>query len=156
MSWTTVITAAVAVYSAILSTYTHIARHRGKKRRLAVELSVGFGLYRGIGPGPTLLFLSASNPGSRTVSLNSPGLLLPNKKKLVFPFHLGSDVDFPYDLHEGKACKMWIKTHTLANELKKEGFVGNIVLRGYYLDALGIIHRSKPFEFEIDKWLLEL
>jgi hypothetical protein len=105
--------------------------------------------------GPTLVLVTALNHGSRTVSLNSPGLLLPDKRQLVFPFDLESDVPFPHDLMEGKSCQMWIPASVLARDLRKYGFSGDIKLRGFYRDALGTIHKSKPFKFEADKWLSE-
>ena len=152
MQWPDLITALVAVYGAALSTWTHIARHREKQRRIVVTVSVGFLVFERVGPGPTALFITASNPGSRTVSLNSPGILLPNQRKLVFPFGFASDASFPCDLREGKSCQMWISTEELADDLKNQGFSGKIKLRGYYRDALGALHKSRPYEFEIDKW----
>lgn len=149
MRWAAIVTAIVAVYGAILATYTQLAMRREKKRRIAVELSFGFPEIPGIGLGPQVLFLSASNPGDRSVSLNGSGLLLPDERTLVFPDPEG-DVTFPCDLEEGKSCRVWIPTDTLARELRKAGLSGGVKLVGFYNDALGDRHKSKPIKFQID------
>ena len=154
MQWPTLITAAVAVYGALLSTYSVVVRHREKKRWVAVTVSIGFPVYEGLGLGPTVLFISASNPGSRNVSLCNPGLLLPDKRKLVFPTHQ-SDVQFPHDLEPGKGCRMWIPARILARDLKEARFSATVKLVGFYLDATGTVYKSKPYKFEVNKWLSE-
>jgi hypothetical protein len=151
MQWSTIITAVVAVYGAILSTHTAVANYREKKRRVIVTVSIGFRVY-GTGPGPSVVFVSAANPGSRPVSLNGLGFLLPDGRQCVLPYS-ESDVEFPHELMEGRSCRIWIPTKVLAHELRGLGFSGTIKLKGFYNDAVGTTYKSKPTKFEINEWL---
>jgi hypothetical protein len=151
IQWPTVIIAIVAVYGAMLSTYTALLNWRDKTRRVAVRLSLGFGVY-GNQTGPTVLLVTASNPGSRTVTLTSWALRLPDKRQLWPPMPQ-SHVDFPHDLLEGKSCTVWVPAREVAEGLKGEGFSGRIKLAGLFRDAVGNVYTSKPIKFDIDGWL---
>jgi hypothetical protein len=97
-----------------------------------------------------VLILSALNTGSKTVTMSSMGLILPDKKYLFFVYPT-SDVTFPYELAEGKNCKVWTSLEQLAKDLKKEGFSGNVKLIGFYRDAIDNKYRSKPLKFNVDR-----
>ncbi len=50
---------------------------------------------------------------------------------------------------------MWIPMRILANDLRQAGFLATIKLVGFYRDATGHVFKSKPYKFEVDKWLSE-
>jgi len=145
-----VITLLIAIYGALLSTYSVWTARQEHKREIKVELSYGFMRNPLSGVGPTLLILSALNTGTKTVTLTSTGLILPKKKYLFFA-QPESNVSFPYDLPEGKNCNVWIATEELAKDLKREGYSGRISLKGYYRDAIGGYYKSKSIKFNIEK-----
>jgi hypothetical protein len=145
-----IITLLIAIYGALLSTYSVWTARQEHKREVKVELSYGLKTNPISGVSPTLLILSALNTGTKTVTLSSTGLILPRKKYLFFP-RPESNVTFPYDLPEGKSCSIWIATEELANDLKREGYSGRIALKGYYRDAIGGYYKSKSVKFNIEK-----
>lgn len=148
----TIITALIAIYGAILSTYNLVLKRREKSHQVSVNLSSGF-LTCGERLSPYVLFIVASNPGHRTVTLDSVGIRLPDKRQIVFPFsgRFGSDVQFPHDLTEGQSCRAWVDVKELT-ALLEEGISGRIKLIGFYTDAIGGKYKSKPLKFNIDDW----
>jgi len=147
-NWDIIITLMIAVYGAILSTFTIWDTRHEHKREIRVRLSYGFSthpLAHGL-----LLINEALNTGRKTVTLSSMGLILPNKKFYTF-LQPNSNVSFPYDLPEGKNCSVWIETKELAENLKNEGYSGEVKLIGYYGDAIGGRYKSEPFNFDINK-----
>jgi hypothetical protein len=99
-----------------------------------------------------MLFIAAHNTGEKTITLNSMGLLFPNKRYLHF-LRPDSNVSFPHDLLAGKDCKVWVTTKEIAEDLKREGLSGKVSLKGYYQDAIGGEYRSKSIKFNIEKLL---
>jgi len=148
--WDIIITL-IAVYGAILSTYTIWNARKEHKREIRVELAYGFSTHP-LSPKGLLLILTALNTGSKTVTLTSMGLILPRKDKKYCTFlRPNSNVSFPYDLPEEKNCSVWIDTKELAENLKQEGYSGEINLKGYYGDALSGKYESKQLKFDIEK-----
>jgi hypothetical protein len=145
MDWTNIIIALVALYGAILSTYTLITQLRRDRFRVRVQIS------RGIFPlasGNEMVFLSASNPGQKAVTLDFFGFILPDKQRLLFP-NFQSNREFPYELLPGKSCKIWIELTDVVSTLKKYRFTGKVKLRGYYKDQVDNLYKSKPFKFDV-------
>jgi len=156
LEWPTVTTALVALYGAILSSYNALAAR--KEKRPQVRVSVSFGVKVCGSPliggeaGPPLLFVEASNPGRRTVTLSSLGLLLAKKRQLFLDPH-SEGMPFPYDLEPGKSYRMWVAASRLASWLKQEGLQGKVKLVGFYDDAVGNRYRSRKLSFNCEKWL---
>ncbi len=147
--WDIIITLLVALYGAILSTYTIINERKEHKREIKVTLS--FGLIEQGEVSPPMVILSALNTGSKTVTLSSKGLILPNKKILFF-VRQDDCFPFPYDLVEGKDVMVWREAKELANKLKQEGLLGKIKLKGFFRDAIGNRYVSKAVKFDIEDW----
>lgn len=103
-NWSVIITAIVAVYGAILSTFNTIANRRDKQQRLSVVLSNGFLTY---GPdiGPLMFFIEIANIGSKVVTINSINIKLPKGESvpIINIFNPGG-ASLPYTLEEGKSC----------------------------------------------------
>ena len=150
-SWPTIVAAMVAVVGILISIYTLWATRKEKKRQVKVELSIGILTYDGPHTSPAMLLISASNPGHRAVILNSTGLILPNKTKVLFP-KSQSHVTYPYELKEGNNCTTWTDLKEFAKLLREEGFSGKVNLVGFYKDGVGDTHKSKPIELDVDEW----
>jgi hypothetical protein len=151
LPWTTIVTAAVAIYGAALSTYNLIVNHREKSRRVKVRISWGFLTY---GPqlSSTMLFITVANPGTRPVTLTSVGLLLPDGKQMFFP-PADANQSLPFDLTEGKSFQAWAPMKGIALELRRIGFSERAKVVGFCLDTLDVRHTSKTFKFDIQQAL---
>ena len=148
MDWVVSITALVALYGAVLSTYTLISSRRDKRRRVKVELAEGF-LTTEADPRTTMLFIRISNPGHIPVTLQRPGIQLPNGATWVSRSQ-PTDAHFPHELRPGQARAVWTPLAVFANQLKGEGFSGEVNLVGFCRDAMGTIHRGKRWKFDVD------
>jgi hypothetical protein len=106
------------------------------------------------GDSRILLFITASNPGYRSVTLNSPGILLPKGKRIGFLEPL-THVRFPHELTEGKNCSTWTPMKALAQTLKSNGLSSKIKIRGFYTSSIDETYISKKLSFNIDEWVAE-
>jgi len=146
-----IITLIIAVYGALLSTYSVWASRQEKKREIKVKLSYGL-IANPLSVSPKMLMISALNTGPKRVTLASMGLIVPRKDEKYLTFlRPDSDVSFPHDLVEGKGCSVWVTTKEIAENLRHEGFSGKISLKGFYRDAIGGEYRSKSLKFDIEK-----
>lgn len=149
-----IITLIIAIYGAILSTYTIWNSKQEHKREIKVKTTYGFIKSPITGVSPLMIMSTAMNTGRKTVSITSMGFILPNKdREYLILLKPQSNVIFPYDLAEGKSCQVWDTAKELAEDLKHEGYSGRIDLRGYFKDAIGNEYRSKPMKFSIEKHL---
>lgn len=156
MDWQSVaalITIAVALYGAGLSTYNALAARAQKRRIVKVKLSNGM-LTLASGLSDLMIFIEASNPGHRAVTINIPGILLPNKQTVVFPEPTGN-VSFPHILEEGQSCMIWTDARMLAKELAGHDLTGKVKLRGFCYDAIGTQYLSDKWVFDVDEWSKE-
>ena len=148
MDWIASITALVALYGAVLSTYTLISSRRDKRRRVKVELSTGF-LATGPDLSTAMLFIKVSSTGHISVTLQRPGIQLPNKRTW-FPSSQPGEPSFPHELRPGQTCTVWFPLAVFANQLKKEGFFGKVKLVGFCRDAMRTVYKGKRWEFNVD------
>jgi hypothetical protein len=147
-SWSTVITASVALYGAALSTINALWAWRDKRRVVRVSASRGFPV---IGPdlGPEMIVLEAVNSGNQSVNLKSAGFRFPDSRQAILPQAQGT-VRLPYELKGGDGCNVWADPRDLAFQLRNQGFAGTLKLVPFYVDALGRKHNGKPFDFNIE------
>ena len=148
--WTTIIFAAVAVYGATLSTWEFVSRREENKPRLKVEPSSGF-LPHESGIGPTMLFVQVSNVGNRIVHVQTPALLLPDGKQIVF-LQPQSHVQFPHRLEAGTNCMIWTPVGELARQLIGEGYTGNVSIRTFCKDQVGNKYEGGSIEVDTNDW----
>jgi hypothetical protein len=151
MKWTEFGTFIVAAYGAILATYNMIMRSREKKSIVHVKISLGFITFALGGTSEEMIFLTASNPGQKVVTLSSQGFILPNGMSLVIPSPQ-SDTTFPCELLPGKNCQIWIGAREMTRTLKANSFSGKVRLIGFYRDQVDRIFKSKPFKFNVYDW----
>ncbi len=143
-NWQWIVTAAIAVYGALLSSYNAFVARRQNTRQITVTVNHGF-LPTGPELGDPMLLIGAANLGHRAVTLVSVGLLLPDKQQLVLTSPEGT-VQLPHHLTEGTSCKHWIPAAEIKRQLSSSRFSGTVMVRGFYLDALGKRHLSELFE----------
>jgi hypothetical protein len=130
IQWDVIITLIIAIYGALVSTYSVWASRQEKKREIKVQLSYGL-LANPPSVGLKILIISALNTGQKRVTLTSMGLILPRKDENYLQFlRPDSNVSFPHDLLEGKDCNVWVTTKEIAEDLKREGYSGKISLKG--------------------------
>jgi len=123
-----------------------------KRARINVKISLGSFFQRLAGSSEPMVILSASNPGSKAITLSSWGLALPNRKHLGFPNPLGSDVQFPHELAPETSCSVWVEAKEIARAMKTEGYSDKAKVVGFYRDQVGRTYKSKPFEFDVEDW----
>ena len=98
-----------------------------------------------------MFLLEATNPGERSVKLNTMGFQLGGGKTVALP-KPQSNVNFPHRLEEGESCTVWVEIKEVANALQRDGFKGTVTLRGFYRDQLGTEYLSSAYEFNPDDW----
>jgi hypothetical protein len=145
--WKWALMAVVSLYGAGLSTYNAYVARTINKRQLKITLKHGF-LTFGPEPSDDMLILGASNPGHRPVTLTSVGLLLPDKRQMIFPHQDGS-ARLPHQLNEGTSVTHWMPAREVAEELRRRGFVGHIRLLAFYSDATDEQHQSHPLRLDL-------
>jgi hypothetical protein len=146
-----IITALLAMYGAILSTIVAIRDWRARRPKIAVKTSWGL---LDLGRGNTsdaMLFVQATNPGQKPVTLSSVGFVLPSQERVFLKEPHGS-MRIPCELASESACQVWIGAGELAQLLRSHGFSGTLRLIGFYNDQVGRTHKSKPFKFDVDEW----
>ena len=153
MDWPSIVTALVAVYGAIASTYSLLIRHMEKATRIRVDIKLGFVSFPSGHTSEPMLFLSAANSGGKRVTLASQGFLLPQKRGRLISANPFRSVDFPHELAPGKSCEIWLAARGIAEQLRANGFSGSVKLVGFYRDQVGNEYTSKPYKFETDRWL---
>ena len=147
--WKWIVTTAVAGYGAALSTFNAYVAARRLRRQVSVTMSYGF-LTNGPSLSDEMLFVSASNPGQRPITLTSVGLLLPDGRRMLLPVPEGTQ-QLPVQLSEGTNCKHWIGAQDVIRELRRTGFSGTAAVRGFYQDATDVYHNSKPFDIDLTR-----
>lgn len=146
-----VLTALLAIYGALLSTYTFWATRRDKRRRVDVAISFGF-LTLPQGLSPEMMLIKYANPGHVTVTINSPGLELPDGRTLAFFRGKTSDVTFPHALEPGKGCTIWNPAGDLVEQLVENGFSGTVRLVPFCRDQIGTTFKGKRYDFDLAYW----
>src|SRR5713226_8278612 len=123
IDWITFVTAGVAVYGAILSTYSAFSKWVEDKRLL--RIGIRYGIY----PENPKVFISAVNTGKRPVVLSEKWILLPNKEKADYEeIQYIADEYLPLTLTEGGSCEFWTPARNLGANLKSRGLSGTTKL----------------------------
>ena len=145
-----IVTAIVAIYGALLSTYTLLANRKEKLRQVNIDLSFGIPTPN-LALGSRVILMTIANPGSRSITVSSALVWLPNKKQLLLSDQR-SNITYPHTLQEGNNCLLWVDPYEIAAICSEEGFTGKVKLLGIVKDALGKTYKSKPFVFNVESW----
>ncbi|MGH9515393.1 MAG: hypothetical protein ACRD3P_06910 [Terriglobales bacterium] len=142
-----VLTTAVALYGAGLSTYNVYVARKQSKRQINVKISYGC-LTFGPTLGEDMIMITAANVGHRPITLDSVGLRLPNGRSLINIQQEGS-VPLPHPLKEGTSVTHWMPVTGVKESIRRGGTSGKVKLLAFYNDAVGVTHKSKPFSLEV-------
>lgn len=120
------------------------------KPNVKATTSFGFLTYNDGHLSEPMVFLEAANLGTRLVTLSVAMIRMPDSSHIVFPQSQFS-VGFPYELHQGKNCKLWIPTKDLAQAVKGRGYSKQVKLTGVFHDQTGSTFTSKSFKFDVEQ-----
>lgn len=151
MSPTEIITAAVALYGATLSTITLLLHRREKRQRIRVKLWLGF-IGNPLVGIKDVVIIEAANTGNVPVYISSYSYHLPEKKKKVVG-NFVSDKPIPCTLAPGEGVQVWIESEKFVELVKAEGFKKEVQVVGEFSNKAGRVFRSEAQTLEIDKLL---
>lgn len=138
---TELLTAAIAIYGAVLSTVIYFKEQQKFKRKIKVNVSTGYITYVQ-GLSNFMVILEFVNPGFKAVTINSPELWMSDGRKIIIP-NPNSNVAFPFTLEEGKSAHVWMDIEGLQKELIHAGYSDTVRLTGAISDQTGKKFHSK-------------
>jgi hypothetical protein len=98
-----------------------------------------------------MIIIEIANPGFRPVTISSPYIRLPRGDNLMFPWPT-ANVQFPYELGEGKSCCLWVEETEIKQSLKKQGYSGKVELIAYVSDQTGKKYKAKKaLKYDVGK-----
>jgi hypothetical protein len=142
----------IAIYAAVLATavaaYDGYVGWKSRQPNIRVEVSEGATHMTELGDWSAhRIFVQAYNRGQKTVNFTMVGIILPDGQKLAIPYPLGC-LTLPCELMPERSCQAELAPNKLAQELRAMGFAEKVSLVGYYNDAVGRRHTSKPAIFD--------
>jgi hypothetical protein len=150
VQWGTVITGAVALYGAALSTFNYLAQRRRDRRLLKVEIDDpgDEGLF------PPILHVNAVNIGYRSIHLADVGIVLKDGTEIVWTGRFTTHDNLPCELREGKKFTANIMVNDLSDLLVENGRTRFARIRGQLIDEAGKVYRGRWYRFRMRKWVL--
>jgi hypothetical protein len=150
-SWPELITGAVAVYGAILSSITFYFQRRAARPTVRASFATDL-VPDPVGQVETVFILRAENHGHRKVYVQQPVLDLPGEKQMVFPYPLRGDATFPHGLEPGQSCTVILSVRDTVRSLRSQGYSGTMKVTATFPDQLGTRYRSPAFKLDLGKW----
>jgi hypothetical protein len=158
-NWPIIITAAVAVYGAILSTVNTRANLRAKEEHLSVIFKTGtvhhdsphnYYIEYSPTPGSIMLFIEIINVGNKIVTIKS--IDIESNKKFYQVFNIVDPVgaSLPYTLEGGKSFSAGIDMQKLARLLIQNRYSGRVDLQAHIISATSKVFKAKRV------WVLDL
>lgn len=149
MNFSEIITAFVAVYGALLATFTLVVQVREKRQRVTVTLSQGF-IAEGGGGAVDVLILEAANGGAVPIYLSTCQLRLPATKEKLFS-RLAYNKDFPATLNPGESVQAWLSSETFVAAIRKSKSIEEITVVAEFSNKGGGVYRSKALLVNLEK-----
>lgn len=150
MDW---VTLTIAVYGAVVSSFTAYLYWREQAALVDVDLEPGFvAEHRSGSVSDDKIFVTARNPGETHVNLNTPCFRLPDGPTAYPAGALQGFVDFPHRLEPKDSCTTWVSAKELADWIRDQGYSGVVDLVAVYPDAIGNEHTSDPMPFTLEDW----
>ena len=150
IAWPTIVTAAVALYGAVLSTVNLIVGRKERRRQVQVRFGQAVSLVPLLNTPVDLLSMEAVNVGSRPVTLNAPTILLPTRDRVFFPRFWHGSSSFPCELSDSAKCTALIEVAALADAFRQKGLTGRVRLVGVFKDSAGKEHKSRPVHVDAE------
>ena len=143
--WATVLTALVAIYGAVLSTWNLVSNLREKRRHVSVSVLV---IDKMLPPatGPVVM-LTAANPGFQPVELAGARIEVTRGRDLLLKSPVPEEGSFPHTLEGGKSFYVFADEKHIVETLLLDGVRGTVQLVGVFIDALKSTYKSKPVDF---------
>jgi hypothetical protein len=147
---------ALATYGAVLSTITAVKTFRKDKRSIKVNCGQKYPVYgSGIKVSDVVAHITATNIGSRSVTITQLGLLMPDRKRLVSigPCQISGMEDTPLraTLADGESAEMHLSYLNIASNLMKEGYGGQVRLIPFCEDSAGGLHQGAVWKTSAEK-----
>lgn len=140
ISMTDIVIAFVAVYAAILSTYSIWP----KKAQVDVDISIIPLMDRSKKQPYDAVILDATNVGRRTTTLSRAYLLLPSGLEVSLLFD-----QFPFELKPDTACRAWIDVDSALEAAALSGQhidEGPVTVKGVFVSTKGARYESSRYE----------
>jgi hypothetical protein len=151
MTTTEIITAILALYGAVLATFTFVVQQLEKRKKIVATLSLGFAACGRSSPVDVVTF-EAANAGDVPVHVSSCHLFLPEtKEKLVAAFQFNRD--FPVTLNPGESVQAWLESEKFIEIVRKTKTVSELLVVAEFSNKGGSTFRSKPERFNLEKML---
>ena len=151
MSTLDLVTIIVAIYGAMLATFTFVIQQIEKREKVKATLSLGF-VSHGASKPIDVVILEAANFGNVPVHLSSCHLSLPaTKDKLVARFQYSRE--FPVTLNPGESVTARIESETFIQIVRKSMNVSEVVAVAEFSNKGGGSFRSKPERLIFDRML---
>ncbi len=160
-----VITAAVAIYAAALSTWEAVARRRDRRPQVKVDPTVG--IPAGAADDLPRLVITAWNEGDRAVTIHGTGLFFPSRIWRRTPWKgprrgwgvipwvsPGPDprLELPHLLEPGRSCTDAMNMRQVTHDLTVHGHSGRVRVRAFFADETRNLYASKPFVIDVEQW----
>jgi hypothetical protein len=144
-----VITFAIAVYGAALSTFNLVQSITKERRQVIINQTAAFYALPAGGVGPAMVNIDVINRGHRPVVVSAPTMQMPNGRLLVF-INADGFRDFPKRLEDGETGSIRMPYHLIASSLRDAGYSGKVDLRAICIDTTGKRYWGKKYKFDID------
>jgi hypothetical protein len=142
------VTAAVALYGALLSTYTAWTRWKESRAQVKVTLSTGITVPD---PSPPLIVMDIANHGNHSVTFSGGCAALRVKRsKSVFLIPRPMGQQLPHPLAHSNSMMLMALLGAMKEAVKGQyGNVRRVKLRAEVRDQLSRIHASKWHSFDL-------
>lgn len=147
------ITLAIAVYGAVVSSFTAYLYWR--EQTALVDVDFRMGVYKDANDQVTKVRLTTvvRNKGETVVHLQEPYFQAAHGRLSIFDYNLiDTDVDFPYELKPKTKRNVTFGGRRIAKHLRRQGISGTQEIVSVFPDALDNRHKSGPISFPVDGW----
>ena len=145
------ITAAIAIYGALMATFTFATQQIDKRKKIRVTISLGFAAFRRDTP-IDVVSIEAANFGNVPVHLSKCQFNFPSsKEKMMAVFKY--DKNFPITLNPGESIVAMLESEKFVQLAKSQNLPNEILVNGEYSNKGNGIFRSKNEKWKIDEML---
>lgn len=142
----------LAIYAALLATYTFVVQRLDRKPKVKSLFTQGL-LAGHFGDAETILSFEAVNVGDRNVSIQGHGVILPGGQTVTFTDLHPVSARLPKELSPGQSVKLFRDPVDFAAQLYAKGYRGTLRLVSFFLDAEGRRYKSRVLRFNVEGWI---
>lgn len=145
------ITAVVALYGAILSTYNLSIERRKQVPRVRVKVALGNQHPDGMELFEARLFLNAANDGQCAVTIANCGLRIKGGEEVVVG-HQQRDIRLPVEVPPGKSCTIELPAAAIGSYARGKNLPGELEWRAFFQDSLGNRYWSRSQRVDVSPY----